>query len=212
MAWLTIPLLAWGTGFWLVSGSASGPAAAVDQFESSWPSLAAGGRLDPQLGVDARVSATAATALSTLQRLCAGGTLSSGCSASTRDLVRDVEWGRPEFLVVDLPPGTADLQQTLVRELPLAGALVVVGPQDAAHLDALKLIDLLRDSNVRVLGGVENMSGLVCPHCGETIDVFPRVADDRSLWTLGVRLLATLPIDPAIVGNGRGPLLVSAPE
>jgi len=93
MAWLTIPLLAWGTGFWLVSGSASGPAAAVDQFESSWPSLAAGGRLDPQLGVDARVSATAATALSTLQRLCAGGTLSSGCSASTRDLVRDVRIG-----------------------------------------------------------------------------------------------------------------------
>ena len=90
MAWLTIPLLAWGTGFWLVSGSASGPAAAVDQFESSWPSLAAGGRLDPQLGVDAKGSATAAAALSILQRLCARGTLSSGCSASTRDLLRDV--------------------------------------------------------------------------------------------------------------------------
>jgi len=93
MAWLTIPVLVWGTGFWLVSGSAAGPAAAVDRFERSWPSLAAGGRLDPQLGVDARVSAAAAAALSALQRLCAGGTLSSGCSSSGRDLVRDVRIG-----------------------------------------------------------------------------------------------------------------------
>jgi len=94
MAWLTIPLLVWGTGFWLVSGSAAGPAAAVDQFESSWPSLTAGGRLDPGLGVvDTRVSAAAAAALSALQRLCAGGTLSSGCSASGRDLLRDVRIG-----------------------------------------------------------------------------------------------------------------------
>src|SRR5438105_9362483 len=62
-----------------------------------------------------------------------------------RQLVNDVEWGDPDYLVVDLPPGTADLQQTLVRELALAGALVVVGPQDAAHLDASKLLDLLRD-------------------------------------------------------------------
>jgi hypothetical protein len=93
MAWLTIPLLVWGTGFWLVSGSAAGPAAALDQFESSWPSLAAGARLDPQLGMDPKVNATAAVALSTLQRLCTGGTLSTGCSASARDLVRDVRIG-----------------------------------------------------------------------------------------------------------------------
>ena len=93
MAWLTIPVLVWGTGFWLASGSAAGPAAAVDRFERSWASLAAGGRLDPQLGVDARVSAAAVAALSALQRLCAGGTLSSGCSSSGRDLVRDVRIG-----------------------------------------------------------------------------------------------------------------------
>ena len=122
-----------------------------------------------------------------------------------RQLVRDVKWGRPEFLVVDLPPGTADLQQTLVRELPLAGALVVVGPQDAAHLDALKLIDLLRDSNVRVLGGVENMSGLACPHCGERIDVFPRVAEERSIWALGIERLAEIPLDPSLAEPGPHP-------
>ena len=93
MAWLTIPLLVWGTGFWLASGSAAGPAAAIDRFESSWPSLATGGRLDPELEVDARVSAAAGAALSALQRLCAGGMLSSDCSASARSLVRDVRIG-----------------------------------------------------------------------------------------------------------------------
>ena len=90
MAWLTIPLLVWGTGFWLASGSAAGPATAVDRFESSWPSLASGGRLDPELDVDAEVSAAAGAALGTLQRLCASGTLPTDCSASARNLVRDV--------------------------------------------------------------------------------------------------------------------------
>ena len=122
-----------------------------------------------------------------------------------RQLVNDVEWGNADYLVVDLPPGTADLQQTLVRELALAGALVVVGPQDAAHLDASKLLDLLRDAGVRVLGGVENMSGLTCPHCGERIDVFPRVAEARSIWAQGVERLAEIPLDPSLAEPGPHP-------
>jgi len=129
-----------------------------------------------------------------------------------RQFTDGTDWGDLDFLVIDLPPGTADLQEQVTQVLRLSGAVIVVGPQDAAHLDAKRVVELFQLRRVPVLGGVENMSGLVCPHCGETIDVFPRVADDRSLWTLGVRLLATLPIDPAIVGNGRGPLLVSAPE
>jgi ATP-binding protein involved in chromosome partitioning len=122
-----------------------------------------------------------------------------------RQLLRDVDWGQPDFLVVDLPPGTADLQQAVVQELPLAGAIVVVGPQDAAHLDALKLLDLLRDADVRVLGGVENMSGLACPHCGERIDVFPRVAHERSIWAQGVDRLAEIPLDPSLAEPGPHP-------
>jgi ATP-binding protein involved in chromosome partitioning len=129
-----------------------------------------------------------------------------------RQFISGTDWGELDYLVVDLPPGTADLQEQVTQVLQLSGAVIVVGPQDAAHLDAKRVVELFRLRRVRVLGGVENMSGLVCPHCGETIDVFPPVAADRSLWSLGIRRLATLPLDPTIVGNGHGPLLVAAPD
>jgi ATP-binding protein involved in chromosome partitioning len=129
-----------------------------------------------------------------------------------RQFISGTDWGELDYLVVDLPPGTADLQEQVTQVLQLSGAVIVVGPQDAAHLDAKRVVELFRLRRVRVLGGVENMSGLVCPHCGETIDVFPPVAADRSLWSLGIRRLATLPLDPVVVGNGHGPLLVAAPD
>jgi ATP-binding protein involved in chromosome partitioning len=72
----------------------------------------------------------------------------------------------------------------------------VVGPQDVAHLDARKFVDFLRDADVPVLGGVENMAGLRCPHCGEPIEVFPPAAEERAIWTDGVRLLGRIPLDP----------------
>jgi ATP-binding protein involved in chromosome partitioning len=123
-----------------------------------------------------------------------------------RQLVGDVEWGELDYLLVDLPPGTADLQTEVFRLLPLAGVLLVVGPQDVAHLDAKKVVTLIRDADVRLLGAVENMSGFVCPHCGETHDVFPRVPPDRSLWADGVERLATIPLDPTFARlNGVPP-------
>jgi Mrp family chromosome partitioning ATPase len=100
--------------------------------------------------------------------------------------------------LLDLPPGTADLQQQLVGVVSLDGAIVVVGPQDVAHLDARKFLSFLRDSDVPVLGAVENMSGLECPHCGERIDVFTPVPESRSVWAEGVPLLGRIPLDPAL--------------
>ncbi|MEN3340834.1 MAG: ATP-binding protein involved in chromosome partitioning [Actinomycetota bacterium] len=113
-----------------------------------------------------------------------------------RQLIRDVRWGALDYLIVDLPPGTADLQQQLFASVELAGAVVVVGPQDAAHLDARKLLTMLRGAGVRVLGAVENMRGLRCPHCGELVDVFPPVAEERSILR-ELPLLGTVPLDPA---------------
>ncbi len=128
-----------------------------------------------------------------------------------RQLVHEVDWGRLDYLVVDLPPGTADLQQELVRLIPLAGAILVVGPQDVAHLDAKKVLSMLADTRVRVLGAVENMAAMSCPHCGESIDVFPRVRDERALWGLGVPLLARIPLDPSVAEAGdAGTPVVSA--
>lgn len=131
-----------------------------------------------------------------------------------RQLTHGVRWGDLDYLVVDLRPGTADLQQELVRVLPLAGAVVVVGPQDVAHLDARRLLALLRGEGVRILGGIENMSGLACPHCGAAIDVFPHVRDDRSLWADGVELLARIPLDPVVAQAGESgrPVLAAAPD
>ena len=120
-----------------------------------------------------------------------------------QQFVNGTDWGELDYLVIDLPPGTADLQEHVARTLDLAGALVVVGPQDAAHLDAKRVLEHFRSLRVRVLGGVENMSGLVCPHCGESIDVFAPVAAERSLWAVGVERLATLPIDPSLAGPRR---------
>jgi ATP-binding protein involved in chromosome partitioning len=115
-----------------------------------------------------------------------------------RQLVHDVDWGELDYLFLDLPPGTADLLAEVFRAVPLTGVLLVVGPQDVAHLDAKKVITLLRDAGVRVLGAVENMSGLVCPHCGELLEVFPPVTFDRSIWHEGIERLATIPLDPAL--------------
>jgi ATP-binding protein involved in chromosome partitioning len=129
-----------------------------------------------------------------------------------RQFVDGTDWGDLDYLVVDLPPGTADLQQELLRTIRLDGALVVVGPQDVAHLDAKRVLDLLSFARIRILGGIENMSGLACPHCGGHIDVFRPVAPDRALWQLGVPKLASLPLDPVTTSNGRGPLLVAQPR
>jgi ATP-binding protein involved in chromosome partitioning len=120
-------------------------------------------------------------------------------------LVHNVRWGEIDYLIVDLPPGTADLQQHIFSTMDLTGAILVVGPQDAAHLDARKVLALLRDAGVTVLGAVENMRGLRCPHCGEMLDVFPPVAEERSLLR-EVELLVSIPLDPALAEvNGIPP-------
>jgi ATP-binding protein involved in chromosome partitioning len=119
-------------------------------------------------------------------------------TAALRQLVHQVEWGELDILLLDLPPGTADLQQQLVGVVSLDGAVVVVGPQDVSHLDARKFLSFLREMDVPVLGAVENMSGLRCPHCGELIEVFTPVTEARSVWAEGVLLLGRIPIDPAL--------------
>ena len=127
-----------------------------------------------------------------------------------RQLVTETEWGELDYLLIDLPPGTGDVQQQLVRMLRLDGVVVVVGPQDVSHLDAKRLLELFADGGIRVLGAVENMAALVCPHCGETISVFGEVPASRSIWSLGVRRLGSIPLDPALASGP--PVLVAAPQ
>jgi ATP-binding protein involved in chromosome partitioning len=134
--------------------------------------------------------------------------------SALRQLLHDVAWGSLDFLVVDTPPGTADLQQVLLQQANLSGALIVVGPQDVAHLDGRKVVDMLRAANVPIIGGVENMAQLTCPHCGEAVEVFPRATEGRTIWAEGVAQLASIPLDPAVAssGNGHKPLVLAAPD
>ncbi len=129
-------------------------------------------------------------------------------------LLTQVAWGALDYLVIDLPPGTADVQQGLLQTIPLSGAVLVVTPQDVAHLDGRKALRQYTDAKVPVLGGVENMSGFVCPHCGEISDIFARVSEARSIWALGVDKLGAIPLDPALsrAGDTGRPLLVADPH
>jgi ATP-binding protein involved in chromosome partitioning len=106
-----------------------------------------------------------------------------------------VDWGDLDWMVVDLPPGTADVQQHVAAELSPDGALIVVTPQDVAHLDARKVLTMLERSKVPVLGGVENMAPFPCPDCGAEIELFPPTMPDRTIWACGVPRLARLPFD-----------------
>lgn len=124
----------------------------------------------------------------------------------------DIDWGEIEFLLIDLPPGTADVQQHLATRMGLAGALVVVTPQDAAHLDAKKVLTMFEQWSVPVIGGVENMSGLACPCCGTLIEVFRAVVPERSIWALGVERLVGIPVDGAVAGDSGRPLMLGQPE
>ena len=109
-----------------------------------------------------------------------------------------VDWGELDWLIVDLPPGTADIQQQLVTQLGLDGVLLVVTPEDVAHLDAKKVCDMFERGNVPVIGGVENMASLACPCCGTTIDLFAATPEERTVWALGVPRLARVPWSPEI--------------
>lgn len=129
-------------------------------------------------------------------------------------LLHRVLWGELSYLVVDLPPGTADVLRAVLVETRISGAVLVVTPQDVAHLDARKALRLFEHAKVPILGGIENMSGMVCPHCGHLIDVLPRVPEARAIWSLGVERLGRVPLDPEISRGGDlgTPLLVARPD
>lgn len=110
-------------------------------------------------------------------------------------LLREVDWGELDLLLIDMPPGTGDIQQAVCDVAHLDGVLLVVTPQDVAHLDARRAFAMFGQRGVHIIGGVENMAGLYCPHCDERIEVFRPVSEDRSLWALGVERLCELPLD-----------------
>jgi len=129
-------------------------------------------------------------------------------------LLRDVDWGELDFLIVDLPPGTGDAQLTLSQKVRLAGAVIVTTPQDVALADAVKGVAMFRKVGVPLLGFVENMSFFVCPHCSERTDVFDHGGGQREAKRLGVPFLGEIPLDAAIrsAGDAGTPIVAAEPD
>jgi ATP-binding protein involved in chromosome partitioning len=120
----------------------------------------------------------------------------------TQQFLRQVEWGELDYLVLDLPPGTGDIQLTIVQTVALAGAIIVTTPQEVALIDARKAATMFEKVNVSVLGLIENMSYFVCPDSGKRYDIFGSGGGAREAKRLRVPLLGQIPIDIATRESG----------
>ncbi|MDX1381089.1 MAG: Mrp/NBP35 family ATP-binding protein, partial [Xanthomonadales bacterium] len=135
-------------------------------------------------------------------------------TSALQQLLGETDWGTLDYLVIDLPPGTGDIQLTLAQKVPVAGAVIVTTPQDIALLDARKALQMFRKVRVPVLGLVENMSMHVCPECGHTEPLFGdgggvAMAEEYEVPLLG-RLPLSRPIREAL--DAGTPTVASAPE
>jgi ATP-binding protein involved in chromosome partitioning len=134
-------------------------------------------------------------------------------AGAIQQFLRDVEWGALDYLLIDLPPGTGDAQLTLAQSLPLAGAVIVMTPQDVAAQIAKKAAAMFQQLKVPILGILENMGAFVCPHCGTPSAIFKQGGGRRASELLGVPLLAEIPLDPAVCqASDRGePIAIAHP-
>ncbi len=133
---------------------------------------------------------------------------------AVEQLLTDVEWGELDYLLVDLPPGTGDVQLTLAQKVPLTGAVIVTTPQDVALLDVVRGVSMFRKLNVPILGVIENMSFFLCPHCGGRSDIFSHGGGETASRKFEVPFLGEVPIDLGIRtgGDAGRPILIDDPE
>lgn len=127
---------------------------------------------------------------------------------------RDVDWGNLDYLVLDLPPGTGDIQLTIAQQVKVAGAVIVTTPQDLALADAIKAKTMFDKVDIPILGIVENMSWFSCPHCNERSEIFNHGGGAKAAEKLDIPFLGSVPLVTAIREGGDAglPVVVSAPE
>jgi ATP-binding protein involved in chromosome partitioning len=129
-------------------------------------------------------------------------------------LLRDVDWGELDVMVIDMPPGTGDTQLTISQRVALAGAVIVSTPQDIALLDARKGLNMFRRVHVPILGLIENMSYYICPHCGARDHIFDHGGAHRTADELTVDFLGEIPLDLKIrqTSDDGTPIVVTEPD
>jgi ATP-binding protein involved in chromosome partitioning len=135
-------------------------------------------------------------------------------SGAVRQFMSDVEWGDLDYIIFDLPPGTGDIQLTLVQSIPLTGAVIVTTPQDIALADARKGLKMFERVNVPVFGIVENMSYYLCPSCGHRDEIFSYGGGKKSAEKLGTEFLGEIPLYTKIRegGDSGKPIVVLEPD
>jgi len=135
-------------------------------------------------------------------------------TSALRQLLRESNWGELDVLVVDLPPGTGDIQISLVQQVPLAGAVIVSTPQDLALIDAKKAIDMLRRTNVPLYGLVENMSYFIAPDTGARYDIFGHGGAQAAATPLGLPFLGEIPLVMKIreTSDAGRPVVATSPD
>jgi ATP-binding protein involved in chromosome partitioning len=126
-----------------------------------------------------------------------------------RQFISDIEWSDLDYLVIDSPPGTGDEPLTVAQTIPDAKALIVTTPQEVSLADVRKSINFCRQVNMAILGIVENMSGFICPHCGERTDLFKAHGGETMAAKENLKMLARLPIEPEVVRRGDEGLLAN---
>jgi Mrp family chromosome partitioning ATPase len=134
--------------------------------------------------------------------------------SAIRQFIYEIEWGKLDYLVIDSPPGTGDEPMTIAQMIPDAYAVVVTTPQEVSLLDVRKSISFCKHVNMPILGIVENMSGMICPHCGKAIDVFKKGGGEKLAEELGIPFLGRVPVDPRIVvtGDAGRPVVAAYPN
>jgi ATP-binding protein involved in chromosome partitioning len=134
--------------------------------------------------------------------------------SALQQMLRDVNWGELDVMIVDMPPGTGDAQLTMAQQVPLAGAVIVSTPQDIALLDARKGLNMFRKVDVPVLGIVENMSYFLCPNCGHQADIFGHGGARAEAERLGIEFLGEIPLhlDIRETSDSGQPIVVTRPD
>ena len=134
--------------------------------------------------------------------------------SALEQMLRDVNWGELDVLIVDMPPGTGDAQLTMAQRVPLTGAIIVSTPQDIALLDARRGLNMFRKVDVPVLGLIENMSYFTCPHCGERSEIFSHGGARAEADKLGMDFLGEIPLHMDIrkTSDSGRPIVVSDPD
>lgn len=135
-------------------------------------------------------------------------------SGAIKQFMTDVEWGELDYLIFDMPPGTGDIQLTLVQTIPLTGAVIVTTPQEVSLIDARKALKMFERVNVPILGVIENMSYFIAPDTGKQYDIFGSGGGQKMCDELNAPLLGGIPIDPRIrIGGDKGePMVIGMPD